>query len=78
MARLTMKDEHSGMDILVLEEERLLSSKGFIDKDEMYKIMRHLAEKLFEYEELEEKLECHVGVGFKGWLEHTTSMFNTQ
>ena len=60
MARLTMKDEHSGMDILVLEEERLLSSKGFIDKDEMYKIMRHLAEKLFVYEDLEEKIHNEI------------------
>ena len=64
MERLTSYDENMGL--LVNEEERLLSSKGFIDKDEMYKIMRHLAEKLKEYEDLEEqgrllKLPCAVG-----------------
>jgi len=64
MARLTSFDENMGL--LVNEEERLLSSKGFIDKDEMYKIMRHLAEKLYEYENLEEqglllKLPCKDG-----------------
>lgn len=37
--------------------------------------IRALFEKLADYEDLEEKLEAHVGVGFKGWLEHTTSMF---
>lgn len=65
MARLTSYDEENDF-ILVREEERLLSAKGFIDKDEMYKIMRHLAEKLFEYEKAEEqglflKLPCKVG-----------------
>ncbi len=64
MGRLTSYDENMGL--LVNEEERLLSSKGFIDKDEMYKIMRHLAEKLKEYEDLEEQgrlleLPCVVG-----------------
>ena len=53
-------------ELLINEEERLLSSKGFIDKDEMYKITRHLAEKLAEYEDLEEQgklliLPCAVG-----------------
>ncbi len=51
MARLTSWD-FGNEDIIVNEEEFLLSSKGFIDKDEMYKIMRHLAEKLYEYEEI--------------------------
>lgn len=65
MARLTSYD-YGNEEILVNEEERLLSSKGFIDKDEMYKIMRHLAEKLYEYEQLEEygsllTLPCKVG-----------------
>lgn len=65
MARLTSYD-YGNEEILVNEEERLLSSKGFIDKDEMYKIMRHLAEKLFEYEQSEEHgslltLPCKVG-----------------
>lgn len=49
MARLTSYDKGNNF-ILVNEEERLLSSKGFITKDEMYKIMRHLAERLYEYE----------------------------
>ena len=44
----------------------MLSAKGFITKDEMYKITRHLAEKLFEYEQIEDdglliKLPCKVG-----------------
>lgn len=65
MARLTSYD-YGNEEILVNEEERLLSSKGFIDKDEMYKIMRHLAEKLYEYEQSEEqglllKLPCPIG-----------------
>lgn len=64
MERLTSYDENMGL--LVNEEERILSAKGFIDKDEMYKIMRHLAEKLKEYEDLEGKgkllkLPCAVG-----------------
>jgi len=64
MGRLTSYDENRGL--LVNEEERLLSAKGFIDKDEMYKIMRHLAEKLCKYEDLEDqglllKLPCKVG-----------------
>ncbi len=64
MERLTSYDENKGL--LVNEEERLLSSKGFIDKLEMYKIMRHLAEKVKEYEDLEEQkrlkiFPCTVG-----------------
>ena len=65
MARLTSWD-FGNEDIIVNEEERLLSSKGFIDKDEMYKIMRHLAEKLYEYEDLEEQgllLKVAVAIG---------------
>ncbi len=76
MARLTFFDENMGLS--VNEEERLLSSKGFINKDEMYKIMRHLAEKLCEYENLEEqgllmRLPCKVGdtvytnTSMQGW-----------
>lgn len=53
MIRLTGYDQN--MELLVKEEERILSSKGFIDKDEMYKIMMHLAEKLADYENLEEQ-----------------------
>lgn len=66
MSRLTMRDEHSGMNVLVLEEERLLTSKGFIEKDEMYKIMMHLAEKLADYEDKQEQgllLELPVRIG---------------
>lgn len=65
MANLTKYDEQE-QDIVVLEEERLLNAQGFIDKSEMYKIMRHLAEKLSEYERAEEqgllfRLPCKVG-----------------
>ena len=49
MARLTSFDNKKKM-IIVKEEERVLNSNGIIKKDEMYKIMRHLAEKLYEYE----------------------------
>lgn len=65
MARLTSYDVENDF-ILVKEEERLLSAKGFIDKDEMYKIMRHLAEKLYEYENAEENgliLRSPIGIG---------------
>lgn len=48
MARLTGKDADG--HIISTEEEWLLASKGFINKDEMYKIMMHLTEKLYEYE----------------------------
>ncbi len=37
------------------EEERILNDNGVISKDEMYKIMMHLAGKLAEYEDLEEQ-----------------------
>lgn len=64
MARLTGYDADG--KLIVCEEEWLLNAKGFITKDEMYKIMRHLAEKLSEYEDMEEqgklpKLPCAVG-----------------
>lgn len=65
MERLTSYDKENEF-IFVNEEEWLLSSKGFIDKDEMYKIMRHLAEKLYEYENLEEQgllLKVPVAIG---------------
>lgn len=74
MARLTSYDHGNG-EILVNEEERLLSSKGFMDKEEMYKIMRHLAEKLYEYEEAAEQhmlLRLHCKVGDKLWAITTT------
>ena len=62
MARLTSYDKENDF-ILVNDEERLLSSKGFITKDEMYKIMRHLAEKLYEYEtkpDMREKVKEYI------------------
>lgn len=64
MGRLTKWNENK--ELLVREEERLLNANGIITKDEMYKIMRHLAEKLVQYEDLEEQgllkvLPCKVG-----------------
>lgn len=64
MGRLTGYDTNK--ELIVCEEERILCSNGIITKDEMYKIMRHLAEKIAEYEDLEEqgkllKLLCAVG-----------------
>lgn len=64
MARLTERNENK--ELLVREEERLLNANGIITKDEMYKIMRHLAEKLAQYEDKEEQglllqLPCKVG-----------------
>ena len=53
MERLTKK--FTDRRLIVHEEERILNSNGVITKDEMYKIMRHLAEKLSEYEDLEEQ-----------------------
>lgn len=41
---------------------------------EMQKILR-LAEKLKEYEDLEERLITHTGMNCKEWLERTTSIF---
>ena len=63
MKRLT---EWQNGELLVKEEERLLNANGIITKDEMYKIMRHLAEKLADYEDKEEQgllisLPCKVG-----------------
>lgn len=64
MKRLTGHDENG--HVFSCEEERLLSPSGVISKDDMYKIMMHLAEKLAKYEDLEEqgkllKLPCAVG-----------------
>lgn len=50
--RLTGYDKDRGL--IVREEEWLLRVNGVITKDEMYKIMRHLAERLAEYEDLAE------------------------
>lgn len=64
MGRLTQWNENK--ELLVREEERLLNANGLITKDEMYKIMRHLAEKLVKYEDAEEQgklleLPCKIG-----------------
>lgn len=64
MERLTGYDENG--NVFPCEEERLLSTSGVISKDDMYKIMMHLAEKLAGYEDLEEqgrllRLPCAVG-----------------
>ena len=40
------------------------------------KAMQEPLEKLYKYEQLEEKLEGHTGMGFEEWLKHTTSMFD--
>lgn len=53
MARLTGLDADG--HIISTEEEKLLVLKGYIDKDEMYKIMMHLAEKLYEYENADDE-----------------------
>lgn len=37
--------------------------------------MQEPLEKLYRYEQLEEKLEGYTGMGFEEWLKHTTSMF---
>lgn len=64
MSRLTGLDAYG--ELVVNEEEWLIGTKGYIDKDEMYKIMMHLAEKLQTYEDLEDderliKLPCRLG-----------------
>lgn len=41
---------------------------------EMQKILR-MAEKLKEYEDLEERLITHTGMNYKEWLKRTTSIF---
>lgn len=53
MERLTGYDADG--KLIVCEEERLLCADGIIAKDEMYKIMRHLAERVAHYEDLEEQ-----------------------
>lgn len=35
-----------------------------------------LANRLCDYEDLEEKLIAHTGMNFRDWLKHTTSMFD--
>lgn len=62
MKRLT---GHENGEVFSCEEKKLLNSDGVISKDDMYKIMMHLAEKLAEYEDLEEqgrliRLPCEI------------------
>lgn len=50
MERLTGYDENGC--VFSCEEERVLNASGAISKNDMYKIMMHLAEKLAGYEDL--------------------------
>lgn len=52
MERLTMWDE-GNKEILAVEEEKLLASKGFITNNEAIDIKKNLVTRLFEYEQLE-------------------------
>lgn len=52
MARLTGYDENG--NVFSKEEKRVLNANGLVSKDEMYKIMMHLAERLAYYEDLDD------------------------
>lgn len=56
MKRLTSWDP-ANQEVLINEEEKILSQKGFITDEEMYEVTRHLAEKLFDYENKDQ--QCH-------------------
>lgn len=56
MARLTCYDKGND-EILIIEEEKLLATKGFVTEEEMQEIVNHLKEKLFKYEELATKID---------------------
>ena len=63
MERLTGRDAYG--DIVVNEEMRIIATRGTTN-DDLHNIINHLAEKLCEYEDLEEqgrlvKLPCKVG-----------------
>ena len=63
MERLTGRDAYG--DIVANEEMQIIASRGTTN-DDLHKIINHLAEKLAEYEDLEEqdrltKLPCKVG-----------------
>lgn len=63
MERLTGRDAYG--DIVVNEEMQIIASRG-TTYDDLHNIINHLAEKLCEYEDLEEqgrlvKLPCKVG-----------------
>lgn len=62
--RLTSRNENG--DVLINEFELLLNDGGKASKDDFFKVAMHLAERLAEYEELDEKkrlveLPCSVG-----------------
>lgn len=64
MARLTGYDENG--NVFSKEEKRVLNANGLVSKDEMYKIMMHLAERLAYYEDLDDQGKliiqpCKVG-----------------
>lgn len=64
MERLTGYDKDG--NVISMVEERIFNTNGIISRNEMYKIMMHLAEKLSEYEDLEEQgklLKLQVAVG---------------
>ena len=54
MERLTNYDRDG--NVYSCEEERLLNVNKIIGKEDMYKIMMHLTEKLAEYENMHEKI----------------------
>lgn len=63
MERLTGRDAYG--DIVANEEMQIIASRG-PTYDDLHNIINHLAEKLYEYEDLEEKgrltkLPCKVG-----------------
>lgn len=63
MDRLTGRDAYGG---IVADEEMLILASRDITNDDLHNIINHLAEKLCEYEDLEEKgrltkLPCKVG-----------------
>lgn len=63
MERLTGRDAYG--DIVANEEMQIIASRGATN-DDLHNIINHLAEKLCEYEDLEEqgrlpKLPCKVG-----------------
>lgn len=63
MKRLTGRDVYG--DIVANEEMQIIASRGATN-DDLHKIINHLAKKLCEYEDLEEKgrltkLPCKVG-----------------
>lgn len=60
MERLTMKDAFAGMGVMLVEEERLLTSKGSVSVEEGWKVREHVVQKLFEYEEAEDNGNLYI------------------